>query len=79
MDQESWHAVVAETIRAERAAKRWSQAELAARAGIPRVTFIRYETGERRPNFVQLAQIAEALGMAMSTFARRVEERQLSR
>lgn len=74
-DQERWAQVVAETIRAERAAAQLSQAELAAKAGIPRVTYIRYETGERRPNVVQVMQIAEALGMSLSTFVRRVEHR----
>lgn len=66
---------VAETIRAERAARKWSQAELAARAGIPRVTYIRYETGDRRPSLVQVAQIASALGLSLTAFSRRVEER----
>ena len=66
---------VAETIRAERAAAQLSQAELAARAGIPRVTYIRYETGERKPNVVQVMQIAAALGMPLSLFVRRVEHR----
>ena len=75
MDQERWSAAIAETIRAERAARKLSQAELAQKAGIPRVTYIRYETGERRPNVVQVAQIAEALGMPLSTFARRIEDR----
>ena len=66
---------MAETIRAERAARKLSQAELAQKSGIPRVTFIRYETGERRPNVVQVAQIAQALGLSLSTFVRRVEDR----
>lgn len=68
-------AAVAETIRAERAAKRMSQAEVAAKAGIPRVTYIRYETGERRPNMVQVIQIAEALGLSIGAFVSRVEHR----
>ena len=75
MDQDRWSAAVAETIRAERAAAQLSQAELASKAGIPRVTYIRYETGERKPNLVQVARIAEALKIPLSTFARRVEER----
>lgn len=70
-----WAEAVAETIRAERAAARLSQAELAERAGIPRITYIRYETGERKPNVVQVAQIADALGMRLSSFLQRVEDR----
>ena len=78
MEQEvaaRWTAAVAETIRAERAAARLTQAELARKAGLPRVTYIRYETGERQPNILQVAQIAEGLGMSVSTFLRRVESR----
>lgn len=70
-----WTGAVAETIRAERAAAKLTQVELAQKAGIPRMTYIRYETGERRPNVVQVAQIAEALGMPLSTFLARVEDR----
>lgn len=70
-----WAEAVAETIRAERAAARLSQAELAKRASIPRVSYIRYETGERQPNVVQVAQIADGLGMPLSSFLRRVEAR----
>lgn len=75
VDQERWSDAVAETIRAERAAAQLSQAELAHRAGIPRMSYIRYETGVRRPSLVQVAQIAQALNVPLSTFARRVEER----
>lgn len=70
-----WEAALAETLRAERAAAKLTQVELAAKAGIPRVTYNRYETGERRPNVVQVAQIADGLGMKLSTFLGRVEAR----
>lgn len=39
------------------------------------MSYIRYETGVRRPSLVQVAQIAQALNVPLSTFARRVEER----
>lgn len=70
-----WEAALAETLRAERAAARLTQAELAAKSGIPRVTYLRYESGERRPNVVQIAQIADGLGVKLSVFLQRVEER----
>lgn len=72
---ERWADAVADTIRAERAAAQLTQAELAARAGIPRITYIRYESGERKPNVAQVAAIAEALGMRTSTFLARVQAR----
>lgn len=74
-DEKLWSSAVAETIRAERAAARLSQAELAARAGMPRVTYIRYESGVRRPTIVQVMQIAQALGISFQTFAHRIEDR----
>lgn len=74
-DGPRWDQAVAETIRAERAASRLSQAETAKRAGIPRVTYIRYETGERRPSVSQVAAIAAAFGLRLSSFAARVEDR----
>lgn len=74
-DGPRWDQAVAETIRAERAAAKLSQAEVAKRAGIPRVTYIRYETGERRPSMTQVVQIARALGLTLSGFARLVEDR----
>lgn len=70
-----WHEAVADTLRAERAAHKLTQAELASKAGIPRITYIRYETGERRPSVVQLAQIANAFGVDFVELARRVRQR----
>jgi len=70
-----WDAATAETIRAERAAARMSQAEIARRAGLSRVSYIRYETGERKPNLAQVASIAEALNIPFNVFARRIEDR----
>ena len=70
-----WSEAVAETIRAERAAARMTQAELARRSGLSRVTYIRYETGERIPNVAQVAQIASGLGMRLSSFLAQVEAR----
>ena len=79
MEPDVWSSAVAETLRAERAAARLSQQELARRAGMPRPTYRRYESGERAPNLAQLAQIAAALSMSLSEFAARVEGRALRR
>lgn len=70
-----WDIATADTIRAERAAAQMSQAQLAKKAGIPRTTYIRYETGERTPNIAQVAAIAEALDLRVSVFMRRIEDR----
>ena len=67
--------VIAETIRAERAASGATQKELAEAAGIPLQTYIRYEKGTRDIPAAQLIQSAHALAMPFSTFARRLQDR----
>lgn len=79
VDKETWQSAAAETIRAERSAANLSQAALAEASGIPRPSYIRYETGERVPNIAQLAAIAQGLNMPFSTFMRRVEDRAMNR
>lgn len=75
INAERWDVATADTIRAERAAARLSQAQVAELAGIPRTTYVRYETGERKPNIAQVAAIAQALNVPFSSFIRRIEER----
>ena len=45
------------------------------RRSIPRQTYIRYETAERRITVVQAIAVAEALGLSFEQFARRVDVR----
>ena len=75
VDVETAGRAVAETIRAERAAARLSQAEVAERASMSRITYIRYERGERQPTLAQTIQIADALGVPFAEFVRRIEDR----
>ena len=75
IDIEAAAQAVAEAIRAERAAARLSQAEVAARAEMPKVSYIRYESGARRPTLPQVIQIADALGIPLSVLVRRIEDR----
>lgn len=67
--------IVAETIRAERAAKGMTQRALAERAGIPLQTYLRYEKGTRDIPAIQLIRVAAALGVPLSVFARRLQDR----
>lgn len=67
--------VTAGQIRAERAASGLSQRALAERAGIPEQTHIRYETGKRDVPTAALLAIVDGLGMSLSTFARRLQDR----
>lgn len=70
-----WDEAAAQTIRAERAVAKLSQAELADRAGLARSSYIRYEKGERIPNIAQLAAIAQGLGISMTTLVMRIDDR----
>ena len=72
---EGWDVATAETIRAERAAAKMSQAEVARGSGLSRISYIRYETGERKPNIAQVASIAQAMNIPFITFVKRIEER----
>lgn len=74
-DKARWHRAVADTIRAERAAAELTQAEAAERAAMPRISYIRYESGERHPDMAQIAAIASAFGIPLGVFVRRIVDR----
>lgn len=61
-----YQEAIAGALRGEAAARKVSYRELAARSGIPERTLVRYMTGERAINVVQLMQIADALGAKAS-------------
>ena len=70
-----WSDAVSAQIRAERAAKQWTRLEMATASGIPVSTYRRLETAERVADASQLARLCGALGMPLSEFFRRVEQR----
>lgn len=72
---ERWAAATAATLRAERAAAGISQVQVADRTGIARTSYRFYEQGERKPDTVQLAQIAEAFGVSFSYLLGEIERR----
>jgi len=53
-------------IREARAAKGWTQAELAERAGVTQQAIQRYEVGTREPRASALVGIAKACGVSIS-------------
>ena len=73
-----WTQAVAQTIRAERSARNYTQAQVASRAGMPEISYIRYEKGVRPPNIQQIYQICDGLGIPITEFMRRAVERMIA-
>lgn len=68
-------AAWAEQLRAERAAKRLSRAELAKKSGVSAKAIQRLEENEREMDTDQLARICHALGVAVVDFVARANNR----
>jgi len=68
-------AALATQIKAEMAAKDWTQADLAGSANIPTSTLHRYLNGARDIPLPVFAEIARALGLSMIELAQRAERR----
>lgn len=77
-ERSAFSDAVAAQVRAERAVAQWTQAELARRAGINRISIIRIERGERVADTTQLARLAHAFGLSLVEFVQRAEQRVLS-
>ena len=63
------HGIFRELLRELRSAKRLTQAQLAERLGLPQSYVSKYETGERRLDFVETVLVCEALEMSLAEFA----------
>lgn len=50
-----------ERLKAARELRKWSQAELAARAGMPPSSIAHFESGSRKPSFDTLRRLANSL------------------
>lgn len=70
-----WSDAVAALVRAERAHKGWTQMKMVEESGISRSTYMRIESGEHIADASELARICGAIGIPLSEFFRRVEER----
>ena len=51
-----------------------TQAELAARLGVPQSVVSKYESGERRLDVLELRQVCHALKVPFGDFARRLDK-----
>jgi DNA-binding XRE family transcriptional regulator len=74
-ERSPWSDAVAALVRAERAHKGWTQVEMVKASGLSRSTYMRIESGEHIADTSELARICAAIGIPLSEFFRRVEER----
>lgn len=63
-----------ELLRQIRVSTKLTQAELAARLGMPQSFVSKYESGERRLDVLELRQVCAALKEPFADFARRLEK-----
>lgn len=66
-------ARLGERVRAERQARGWSSAELAARSGVSRAMIHRVERAESSPTASLLGRLSGALGLTLSALLARAE------
>src|SRR4029453_19302925 len=71
--QDQLAASIARCIRAERAQRSWSLAELAERSGVSKAMLSAIERGEASPTATLLVRIASAYGMTLSSLIARAE------
>ena len=59
-----------EMLRELRQTKELTQAQVAQRLGLPQSYVSKYETGERRLDFVETVFVCEALGVSLDEFVK---------
>lgn len=57
---------VADRVRAERRALKWTQQELAEVSGVSRATIARIEAGTHAPTLATLRKLAEVMGLRVA-------------
>lgn len=64
------HDIFRLLLKQLRAAKDLTQAQLADRLGLPQSYVSKYETGERRLDFIETATVCDALDIRLDEFAK---------
>lgn len=64
--RESAYVWLATQLRAARLRRGWSQKELASKLGKPQSYVSKYETGERRLDFIETIRVARILGFDLT-------------
>src|ERR1700730_15831177 len=65
---------LANRLRAERVAREWTLADLAARSGVSRAMLSKIERGEASPTASLLGRLSSAFGLTMSQLFAQLEE-----
>jgi transcriptional regulator with XRE-family HTH domain len=73
LEQPSTEAFLAARIRAERAARGWTLAELAANSGVSRAMLSKIERREASPTAALLGRLSAAFGLTLSQLFARME------
>ena len=68
----------AERLKAARALRGWTQAELAERAGLPPTSIAHFESGSRKPSFDTLRRLAAALDVSTDYLLGRTDDPAIS-
>jgi transcriptional regulator with XRE-family HTH domain len=68
------HRRVRALLRAIRIERNLRQIDVAERLGQEQSFVSKYENGERQLDFVEIAEVCEALGISLTEFVRRFEE-----
>lgn len=63
-----------ERLKAARDLRKWSQGDLAGRAGMPPSSIAHFESGSRKPSFDTLRRLANALEVTTDYLLGRVDE-----
>ena len=66
--------VFKDRLKAARDLRKWSQSELAGRAGLPPRTIAHFEAGSRKPSFDTLRRLATALEVTTDYLLGRVDD-----
>jgi transcriptional regulator with XRE-family HTH domain len=67
-------AALADNLREWRARRGWSQAELAARAGLSKAMVVQVEQAQTNPSIATLCKLANALGVALPRLVATTDE-----
>lgn len=77
-DERSPSELFQERLRAARELRKWSQSDLATKAGMPPSSIAHFESGSRKPSFDTLRRLANALEVTTDYLLGRVDDPSLA-